>query len=229
MAVGRAQIGIRFIQSHLYLSSCRDIFGRCNGYRNRVHRLGVWFDQVLVGISDGFLGLAPLGNKDGRQKAGPNQQDLPMRVFGGHQNTHPCKFQQCRVPCQAALSTLVPVERLLQGTWMPKMPIKVLHLIVFHLDPFSQKGILHAVPFREMMLPRQQADAVDHTLGRHIRRAGIHGPAHHPCAQFGAQVFGNRPVGGDTPTRDLAHHIPNILEETVLRLHAFSRFGTNSK
>lgn len=98
------------------------------------------------------------------------------------------------------------------------MFLEVLDFVIDDLHAFCFEEVFHAVGTAKMMLTREQSLAVDHPVGRHIGQAvrGIHCPAYHAGAAFGAEVGTYETVGGHTPLGDELHHLVNVLKKLSL-------------
>ena len=51
---------------------------------------------------------------------------------------------------------------------IPKQLFKILHLVFLHLDAFALQQLFHFCGRAEMMLAREQSDAVHYAMGRHF-------------------------------------------------------------
>ncbi len=102
---------------------------------------------------------------------------------------------------------------------VPEMLLKIRDSIINHLNAFAFEELLHQRGRAKMMLPGEHAVAVYHPVGRHIFTAvmrSVHGPAHHTCRSFGAEIRCNCAIAGHPAVWNPAHHLINPPEEGIV-------------
>ena len=101
---------------------------------------------------------------------------------------------------------------------------KFLNLIVFDADAFGLELLLHGGESAEVVLAREDTEAVNHPMRGNVGQAvgRVHGVADGSGSAGAAEVAGDCPVAGDATGRNLAHDCVDALKEVRFR-------GTHAK
>jgi hypothetical protein len=134
------------------------------------------------------------------------------------------QYKYLRINCQLNMDFLFtyfleeansPFLELEVLTGIPKKPLKVYHLILFHADTLCLQCCLHEIRRREVHFAREQTLPVDHPVSRDIKLGTmVKYPTYDTGSPAMPQEAGNRTIG----THPSGRNKPDYLD------HVFSKF-----
>jgi hypothetical protein len=100
---------------------------------------------------------------------------------------------------------------------IPKAILEINNLIPNDFDAFLFQSLLHGIRRFKVVLPGEQALAVNNPVSGNIffSVCRVHRPAHHTGTHPGAKISGNCPITGDPSFRDQPGYRMHIFEEVM--------------